>query len=92
MRTTLLTKRLLAIMLILGLLVISSTAFAKDKEYKGPKKRIAVLDFEDKSSGQHSGWHNVGRGMADSLVTALVKTNRFIVIEREQINKVMAEQ
>ena len=65
---------------------------AKDKEYKGPKKRIAVLEFEDKSGHQHSGWHDVGRGMSDSLVTALVKTNRFIVIEREQINKIMAEQ
>src|SRR3990170_6174560 len=65
---------------------------AKDKEYKGPKKRIAVLEFAEKSGNQHSGWHDVGRGMSDSLVTALVKTNRFIVIEREQINKIMAEQ
>ena len=74
------------------LLLTPLNLLAKNKEYKGPKKRIAVLEFEDKSGHQHSGWRDVGRGMSDSLVTALVKTNRFIVIEREQIDKVMAEQ
>ena len=92
MRTTFLKTRLLPVILILSIMLISSTTYAKDKEYKGPKKRIAVMDFEDKSSHQHAGWRDVGRGMSDSLVTALFKTNRFIVIEREQINKVMAEQ
>ena len=77
---------------VILLLSTSINSQAKEKEYKGPKKRIAVLEFEDKSGHQHGGWHDVGRGMSDSLVTALVKTNRFIVIEREQIDKIMAEQ
>ena len=86
------SKMLVISILMTCLLLTSSVVTAKEKEYKGPKKRIAVLDFEDKSGHQHSGWRDVGRGMADMLVTSLVKTNRFIVIEREQINKIMAEQ
>lgn len=89
------TKRFIVSLILLfltGLILTPSDSSAKEKEYKGPKKRIAVLEFEDKSGNQHSGWHDVGRGMSDSLVTALVKTNRFIVIEREQIDKIMAEQ
>jgi curli biogenesis system outer membrane secretion channel CsgG len=50
------------------------------------------MDLEDKTQGQHGGWHNVGSGMSDMLVTALVKSNKFIVIEREQLQKVMNEQ
>jgi len=56
------------------------------------KKRIAVMDLEDKTSGQHSGWHSVGAGMADMLTTTLVKSGKFSVIEREKIEKVMKEQ
>ncbi|MBI5193965.1 MAG: hypothetical protein HZA08_11060 [Nitrospirae bacterium] len=92
MRTTIQARNLIAIVFVISLVLVSTVSYAKDKEYKGPKKRIAVMDFEDKSSNQHAGWHDVGRGMSDSLVTALVKTNRFIVIEREQINKIMNEQ
>src|SRR3989304_3440449 len=89
------TKRFIVSLILVfltGLILTPSDSSAKEKEYKGPKKRIAVLEFADKSGNQHSGWHDVGRGMSDSLVTALVKTNRFIVIEREQIDKIMAEQ
>ncbi len=60
--------------------------------YAAGKKKICVMDLEDKTQGQHGGWHNVGSGMSDMLVTALVKSNKFIVIEREQLQKVMNEQ
>lgn len=52
------------------------------------KKRIAVVDFEDRAGYGH----NIGRGLADMLVTSLVKTEKFIVIEREELDKVLAEQ
>ncbi len=57
----------------------------------GPKKRIAVVKFEDKSGNT---WynHDVGTGMADMLVTALVKSENFTVVERETFDKVMEEQ
>lgn len=53
------------------------------------KKRVAVMDFEDKTG--HGGWH-IGSGMADMLTTALVKSGKFMVIERQQLDKIMKEQ
>lgn len=53
------------------------------------KKRVAVMDFEDKTG--HGGWH-IGSGMADMLTTALVKSGKFMVIERQQLAKIMEEQ
>lgn len=71
---------------VLALVVLATPALA------GNKKRIAVVDFEDKAEGQHGGWRNPGRGMADMLVTALTKSGKYSVIEREKIEKVMKEQ
>ena len=56
---------------------------------QGLKKRVAVMDFEDKTG--HGGWH-IGSGMADMLTTALVKSGKFMVIERQQLEKIMKEQ
>ena len=56
---------------------------------QGLKKRVAVMDFEDKTG--HGGWH-IGSGMADMLTTALVKSGKFMVIERQQLQKIMEEQ
>jgi curli biogenesis system outer membrane secretion channel CsgG len=59
--------------------------YAKDNP--GLKKRIAVMTFEDKSgNGQ------IGSGMADKLTTALVKSGKYIVLERQEIQKVLEEQ
>lgn len=57
---------------------------------KGPKKSIAVLDFDNRAN--FAGQWNLGEGMADMLTTALVKTNRFIVVERPRIKKILKEQ
>jgi curli biogenesis system outer membrane secretion channel CsgG len=53
------------------------------------KKRIAIARFEDRSGG---GYQNLGTGVADMLATALVKSGKFIVIERQDLDKVLAEQ
>ncbi|MBD3168055.1 MAG: hypothetical protein GF307_01135 [candidate division Zixibacteria bacterium] len=53
------------------------------------KRRIAVFSFDDKTD---YGRFNVGEGMADMLTTELVKSNQYVVIERQQIQQVMAEQ
>ncbi len=58
-------------------------------EYKGPKKRIAVMDFEDKSIGSYTG---LGSGMSEMLTTALHETGKFIVVERKAISDVLTEQ
>lgn len=48
--------------------------------YFGPKKRVAVLDFEVKAPGAEG---KTGSGMAEMLITALQNTGKFIVLERE---------
>jgi len=53
------------------------------------KKRVAVSVFEDRSG---SGYNHLGSGVADMLTTALVKSGKFIVIERQELEKVLEEQ
>jgi curli biogenesis system outer membrane secretion channel CsgG len=58
--------------------------------------RVAVLPFDDGSiQGQDRWWNenwHVGKGVSDELVTALLNTGKFRLIEREQIQKVLEEQ
>lgn len=53
------------------------------------KKRVAIATFHDKTG---SGYHSLGEGVADMLATALVKTGKFNVLERQEIEKVIQEQ
>ncbi len=52
------------------------------------KKRIAVINFEDKAGYGH----HVGRGVSDMLVTSLVESGKFIVIERAELDEILKEQ
>ncbi len=81
-------RRLTALCLAALLLASLGRAWAADKG-PGLKKRVAVVDFEDKTG--HGAWH-IGSGMADMLTTALVKSGQFMVIERQQLEQVMKEQ
>jgi len=79
-----------------------SIAEAQAEKYNGPKARIAVGEFQDKTAkgGWHGGWmgmwgiefRDIGEGMRDMLTTALFNTNRFIVLERQQLGEVIKEQ
>ncbi len=64
---------------------------AQMEAYNGPKARVAVAQFKDKTG---KGWWTgrIGDGMADQLTTALVNSNRFIVLERQTLGDVLAEQ
>ena len=57
--------------------------------YDGPKARIAVAKFEDKTA---KGAAEIGDGMATMLTTALVNSNRFLVLERDVLDEVLREQ
>lgn len=60
---------------------------------KGPKKRLAVLDFEDKVTDRWWGsGTNVAERLTEMVITELVNTNMFIVVERESISTVIREQ
>lgn len=60
---------------------------------EGPKKRIAVVRFlpHGKFKAAYGGW-DIGGGLAAQLVTALVKSGHFIVVERAELSSVLREQ
>lgn len=55
----------------------------------GPKKRVAVADFRVEPV---YGKRRLGNATADILVTLLQQSGRFIVVERERLANVVAEQ
>ena len=64
---------------------------AQREDYMGPKARVAVTRFTDKSAkGGPTG--EIGDGMAEMLANALFNTNRYIVLERQSIDDVLKEQ
>jgi curli biogenesis system outer membrane secretion channel CsgG len=67
-------------------------ASARAEAYDGPKARIAVSRFDDKTRNYGGFNAGFGTGMADMLTTSLFNTSRFIVLERQQIQDVITEQ
>jgi len=73
------------------------TSYRTDKIVRGPefspysglKKRIAVFDFE--ILAEKAG-DKLGSAVADMLVTQLVRSGRFIVVERSRIEQILQEQ
>ena len=58
---------------------------------KADKPRIAVLEFKNKADNQW--WYHGGAEAAqDVFVTELVKSGKFRVIEREQLEALMQEK
>lgn len=57
--------------------------------YSGPKARLAVANFEVKAAKATG---EIGSGLREMLVTALVNSNRFSVVERQELSAVMQEQ
>ncbi len=66
-----------------------ATAQKRAPQYYGPKKRIAVMDFENKVPDSH---RNIGTGLTEMLITALYETGRFIILERKAVQDVIREQ
>ncbi|MDA1091897.1 MAG: hypothetical protein O3A25_01305 [Acidobacteria bacterium] len=53
--------------------------------------RVAVMNFENNSTWHYWG-DNLGAAAADELVTQLLKTGSYRMIERSQLAAIMAEQ
>jgi curli biogenesis system outer membrane secretion channel CsgG len=83
-----LTTTLISLILLVGMAVAAQAQ---------QKKRIAILDFDyatvqsDISYIFGSGI-DVGKGVADLLVTKLVQGAQYSIIERKQLDKIIAEQ
>jgi curli biogenesis system outer membrane secretion channel CsgG len=60
---------------------------------KGPKRVVAVARFDAVGSftAVYGNW-DVGGGLEAMLITALMESGRFIVVERAQIQPILAEQ
>lgn len=78
-------QRLLAILLACAAVALPCAASAEFK-----KTKIAVLDFQVQGHGNHDS--DIGKIVAEWLITALVKEGRFDVIERRLLEKVLEEQ
>lgn len=57
--------------------------------YSGPKARVAVANFDVKAAKAGG---EIGTGLREMLVTALINSNRFRVVERQDLGAVMQEQ
>jgi curli biogenesis system outer membrane secretion channel CsgG len=91
-------KRQLSL-LALFLAVASAVASIPSSAQGAPPRRprIAVLDFDygtvqSYSSAMFGSNVDVGKGIADLLVTDLVKDGTFSIIERKALDKLMTEQ
>ncbi|GBD93111.1 putative lipoprotein/NMB1164 precursor [bacterium BMS3Abin05] len=87
-------KRALSIILIGLFLFVTIRVLPARSDYKGLKKRVAVFSFVDKTNRAYAWWggKTVGRGLSDMLVTALVKSGKYTVVERGSLDKVLTEQ
>jgi curli biogenesis system outer membrane secretion channel CsgG len=89
-------KRIVA--LVISILSLSAAAWPQDPSAgQGRKIRVAVLDFDYATVRTNSAAIfgtdvDVGKGIADMLVTDLVKSGTYSVIERKALDKVIAEQ
>jgi curli biogenesis system outer membrane secretion channel CsgG len=81
--------RTLAAPLALALTLIGTTSTVARAQ--DAKVRVAVMNFENNSTWTWWG-DNLGRAAADELTTQLVQTGTFTVVERTQLNAVLAEQ
>ena len=77
------------ILVLAGFLVMLLLPASLLAEKTGPKKRIAVLDFEVKAKNADK---KIGTGISEMLIDALVNSDRYIVLERGELDEVMKEQ
>ena len=56
---------------------------------RGPKRRVAVAEFDNKTI---YGKRRLGGAAADVLTTELVRSGRFIMLERQRMAAIMKEQ
>ena len=69
-------------------LTLSTPSFAQ----KNARPQIAVLDFDFGAVDNWWGQYDIGKGIADQLVDALVEDGSFRVIERKKLATILGEQ
>jgi curli biogenesis system outer membrane secretion channel CsgG len=72
--------------------VLSLAGAASAQSAKPARPQVAVMDFEYGTVDNWWGQYDIGKGMADQVVDALVNDGSFRVIERKKLDTVLAEQ
>jgi len=77
-----------------GLVAAVAVAAAMSGSAQAQAKRptVAVMDFDYGTVDNWWGQYDIGKGMADQVVDALVNDGSFRVIERKKLDTVLAEQ
>jgi len=80
---------------VVGLVAALAVAgmMAGSAQAQGSKRpMIAVMDFDYGTIDNWWGQYDIGKGMADQVVNALVEDGSFRVIERKKLDTILAEQ
>jgi curli biogenesis system outer membrane secretion channel CsgG len=79
--------------LAMGAAVLAVAGSASAQTAKPKRQAVAVMDFDYGTVGYHWwGQYDIGKGMADQVVDALLEDGTFRVIERKKLDTVLAEQ
>src|SRR5512134_639590 len=79
--------------LVVGLAVaVAAAGLASTAEAQSKRPLIAVMDFDYGTVNNWWGQYDIGKGMADQVVNALLEDGSFRVIERKKLDTVLAEQ
>jgi curli biogenesis system outer membrane secretion channel CsgG len=82
--------------LYLGAAAVAATALLMVPAHaqdKSKRPTVAIMDFDYGTVGYHWwGEYDIGKGMADQVVDALLEDGSFRVIERKKLDTVLAEQ
>ncbi|MBN1211027.1 MAG: hypothetical protein JXA92_00480 [candidate division Zixibacteria bacterium] len=84
-------NRVSCLLILVLLTALAGQIFAEDADV-GLKKKVIVGTFVDKSDHSWYRGNNPGEGMADMLITALVKSGKFKIFERAALNEILAEK
>ena len=88
-----LRKKKSLILASLFLILLASGLFIPREDAAAQKIRIAVMPFKIGQIKSWWGWDwDPGEGISDMLVTELVNSGRFSVVERERLDEVLQEQ
>ena len=75
---------------VMVLLFLVLSAFGADPT---EKKRVALFDFEFGAVHRWWSWDwDIGKGIADMVVTNLVRDGTYSVVERKQLDRILSEQ
>ena len=77
---------------VTALAAASAVSGAVSAQSKPKRIAVAVMDFDYGTLDHWWGTYDIGKGMSDQVVDALVNDGSFRVIERKKLDTVLAEQ